>query len=1144
MKRLLAILLCVVLLGGLIPSPGFAEYGEQGTETAVSDKSEPESFSVNENESASEHDPDTGKEESAGEAPEETVEEENNDTQTDLLGFTLQLQDGVICNGESFVISWELNFIPTQLPADARSWELKTPGVYCLRAWLGDNCVQSKKSTVAAEGEGLVEEVVRSGEIPSGENIPNTVLKKPEADVIQAVMASGVCGENLTWSLEDGVLAIAGTGAMTNWKNGPDVPWFGCRDKIMEIALPEGLTSIEDYAFYNCYNLTSVTIPESVISIGYKSFDSCCSLMSVTIPAGVTNIKNYAFYNCNSLISVTIPEGLSSIGNFVFDSCSSLTSVTIPADVTNIGNSAFSGCISLTSVTIPESVTSVGDCAFNCCSGLKTIIFLGDAPSFGENVFCDTCVAAFYPADNETWTPDKKQNYGGTITWLNDQNPPEIYTIEYDLNGCCDAPLHQIKISGVDLILTSDKPFLPGYAFLGWATDPVAAVAEYACGDSYGIDQDVVLFAVWQELNPGVTVVDGGSCGDGLTWTYYESGLLYISGNGAMTNWNYNSAPWYGYRENITEVFLPEGLTTVGSYAFHGCKYVTGLTIPKGVINIENHAFYHCSSLTSVEIPSEVLSIGSAAFDGCNSLASVTIPASVTNIGEFAFSDCSSLTNVIIPSGVTSIGAHAFNNCGSLMSVTILSGQMSIGREAFAGCYALTDVYIETIDAWCGISHNYPGTSFCSAKYNLFVNGELVTDLVIPDGVDGIRQYAFENCNSLSRVTPAPSFAADCFRGTAAEIRYPADQPGWDAAKDRDYGGTLTWIGYRGEAKAYTVQYDPNGGSEAPADQIKGHGVDLTLSNETLVRDHYTFKGWATDPAAGEAEFAPGSVCALNRDVTLYAVWEPETFTVSFDADGGTGAPAEQTKFYGVTLTLPNTVPTREGFAFLGWGTEQNALTAVYQPGESFTREGDTVLYALWKGLPPATTTDAVLTLTDTTTSPGHEFEIDVKLENNPGLMVLSFRLNYDTELIEYLGGEDGTLRGWTFSNVGALWDGDQDSAETGQVARLRFRVKDDVPNRVTQIHIVELFAGNYNEEIVKTETISSKVVIADGLPGDVNGDGQVTGMDLIRLRKYLAGDNVEIDLSNADVNGDGKVTGMDLIRLRKYLAGADVELQ
>ena len=110
--------------------------------------------------------------------------------------------------------------------------------------------------------------------------------------------------------------------------------------KIKKVFLGEGVTSIEDRAFYNCTSLTSVTIPSSVTSIGSSAFYNCTSLTSVTIPEGVTSIGSYAFEGCRGLTSVTIPEGVTSIGSSAFYNCRGMTSVTIPSSVTSIGYNA------------------------------------------------------------------------------------------------------------------------------------------------------------------------------------------------------------------------------------------------------------------------------------------------------------------------------------------------------------------------------------------------------------------------------------------------------------------------------------------------------------------------------------------------------------------------------------------------------------------------------------------------------------------------------------------------------------------------------------------------------------------------------------------------------------------------------------
>ena len=156
---------------------------------------------------------------------------------------------------------------------------------------------------------------------------------------------------------------------------------------LASVTIPNSVTSIGNYAFYVCSSLASVTIPNSVTSIGDHAFSRCSSLESVTIPNSVTSIGNYAFFYCSSLASVTIPNSVTSIGNYAFSGCSSLESVTIPNSVTSIGDDAFSGCSSLESVAIPNSVTSIGDHAFSRCSSLASVTIPNSVTSIGDDAF-------------------------------------------------------------------------------------------------------------------------------------------------------------------------------------------------------------------------------------------------------------------------------------------------------------------------------------------------------------------------------------------------------------------------------------------------------------------------------------------------------------------------------------------------------------------------------------------------------------------------------------------------------------------------------------------------------------------------------------------------------------------------------------
>lgn len=150
--------------------------------------------------------------------------------------------------------------------------------------------------------------------------------------------------------------------------------------------------------------------------------------------------------------------------------------------------------------------------------------------------------------------------------------------------------------------------------------------------------------------------------------------------------------------------------------------------------------------------------------------------------------------------------------------------------------------------------------------------------------------------------------------------------------------------------RTYTVSYSANGGSGAPGDQTKTYGVTLTLSSTAPTRSGYTFQGWATSSSGG-VSYSPGGSYTSNSSTTLYAVWSenaPTTYTVYYNANGGSGAPSSQTKTHGVTLTLRTGAPTRSGYTFLGWGTSSGATTPSYQPGGSYTSNSSITLYAVW----------------------------------------------------------------------------------------------------------------------------------------------------------------------------------------------------
>ena len=495
-------------------------------------------------------------------------------------------------------------------------------------------------------------------------------------------------------------------------------------------------------AFYNCSRLTSVTIGNGVTSIGDNAFYNCSGLTSITIGSGVTNIGEDAFYKCTGLTSIyytgdvagwceisgldklmsssrtlyiggnkiegelIIPDGVTSIGNSAFRGCSGLTSITIPDSVTSIGNSAFSGCSGLTSITIPDSVTRIGESAFYGCSSLEsiTIPFVGGGYYSYEKVF-------------------------GYIFGYRESSS----TVSGAINQY-DNFWYYIPTSLKTVVIGDGATSIPNNAFYNCTEltsvtipDSVTSIGEDAFNECTGLTSITI--------GSGVTNIgeDAFYKCTGLTSIYYTGDVAGWCGISGLHKLMSSSRTLYiGGNKIEGELIIPDGVTSIGSFAFSGCTGLTSVTIGNSVTSIGQYAFYGCRGLTSITIPDSVTRIGESAFDGCSSLKSVTIGSGVTSIGKSAFENCSSLTSIIIPDGVKSIGYSAFKNCTGLTSITIPDSVTSIDSFAFSGCTGLTSVTI--------------GNSVTSIGYSAFYCCTGLTSVTIGNSVTSIGEYAFYGC--------------------------------------------------------------------------------------------------------------------------------------------------------------------------------------------------------------------------------------------------------------------------------------------------------------------------------------------------------------------------------------------------------------
>ncbi len=464
--------------------------------------------------------------------------------------------------------------------------------------------------------------------------------------------------------------------------------FFGC-ESLTKVHLGRNVSVVAENAFENCENLKEVSVADRNKRIivkdgvcyshqfygdGYDIFYVPHNLKGdITLLDGLKRIKPDAFAGRRWLASVTIPNSVTSIGEWAFNRCTSLTSIAIPVGVTSIGSSAFDDCNKLIEV---HNKSSLGITAGS--------IDHGDVGYFAKHVyreeggswFSDTEDGFRFFYDGET---------GYLVAYLGDETKltlPESF-IAHDGTEVTSYQIYKRAFCGRDDLTAVTIPdsvtSIERDAFRGCTSltsiaipDSVTSIGEGAfsyCHDLKYNEYDNALY-LGNEGNPYLVLI-----------TAKDDSIVSIAINGA-TKLIYIDA-FYGCT-SLTSITIPDSVTSIGQSAFQKCTSLTSITIPDSVTSIGDAAFYSCDALTSVTIPDSVTSIGWGAFLGCDSLTSVTIGNGVTSIGNSAFYSCNSLTSVTIPDSVTSIGNSAFYSCNSLTSITIPNSVTSIGDSAFA----------------------------------------------------------------------------------------------------------------------------------------------------------------------------------------------------------------------------------------------------------------------------------------------------------------------------------------------------------------------------------------------------------------------------------------------------------------------------
>ena len=544
------------------------------------------------------------------------------------------------------------------------------------------------------------------------------------------------------------------------------------------IVIKDGVTNVSTSAFNNCKQIKSAIIAGSVNTIQNSAFQNCSSLTDLTIENGVGNIGNSAFQD-SALIKVDIPESVKTIGGGAFWNCKSLVTATTHEGLETIGNDVFAHCTSLKSLKFPNSLTSVGSGVCYNDTSLKSV-------EIGSGM-------------TKLETSDKSWEYRGFFRLCKSLDniviPDNITVIDYD----CFRDCTNLK----NITLGNKTTTICANAFNGCTSldnviipESVKTIGGSAFRDCKGL--------VTLTTHEGLTTIGNNAFQNCTSLIGSPEGLNIPSSITEIGDYAFNNC------QKLENVTIHEGVTSLGIRAFAHCYSLLEFRIPNSVTSIGNALFlsdrslkrltigtgvkgllggranqYYedsggfaqgCTSLDNVIIPDNVTSINDYAFNGCSSLKNLVIEDGVTYIGNNAFQNCASLigseSGLDIPASVKTIGDYTFTNCEKLKNVTLHEGLTSIGIRGFAYCSSLlefkmpnsvtsignalllSDKSLNKLTIGTGVKELLGGRAnqYYENSGGFAQDCTSLDNVIIPDNVTSINDYAFNGCSSLKNL--------------------------------------------------------------------------------------------------------------------------------------------------------------------------------------------------------------------------------------------------------------------------------------------------------------------------------------------------------------------------------------------------------
>lgn len=436
------------------------------------------------------------------------------------------------------------------------------------------------------------------------------------------------------------------------------------------LTIPEGATAIDGYAFAYCNNLTRLTLPSSLTTIG-----------------------DMAFFN-SGLLSLTFKDSPVSIGSNAFNACYGLQSIDFGTKIVSLGSSCFQYCSSLTSISLPGSVTTISN-AFQNCSQLQTSSVDSTNPNF-------------YSLDGVTYSKDGSSivifpaRKSGTLSL-----PAGLSSFDSSINNNGNSlssitiPATNTKYSTQDGVLYDKEAkvllLTPGMITSLTVPATVTTIGQQAsklASALVSLSLDAGLTGIESEAFEGCTSLTSTAFPSGLThldnYCFSNTGLTSITIPKGVSQQGYGI---FQSCNNLASAVLEEGLTSIGSNIFSSCGNFASVTLPSTLTTLQNNAFWG-TNLKEITLPDSVDQMGDNCFGYCRSLKKVTLGAGLTHLGNYMFSQCYALENVIFDDALTSIGSGIFQNCNILNTLVLPANLTSTNSDTFSNS-SLTSLFFK-----------------------------------------------------------------------------------------------------------------------------------------------------------------------------------------------------------------------------------------------------------------------------------------------------------------------------------------------------------------------------------------------------------------------------------------------------------------